>query len=224
MKTAAALFGVVLALLSVPAARAQSPPDAEAAAAKVEQKLRTLTTLQADFEQIYFSQTVSEPLRQRGTFLFQKPDLMRWEYKEPEANVFLYRDGVFSFYIPADKQLIRSRAAKDRYEAEILAFFAGTRALREAYLAETASFPGGTEGVLQLRLTPREEGDYSHILLEAEAATGLIRRAIFFDWAGTKQEFRFSRLRVDARLPRGAFDLRIPADVEVIEESEVIKR
>jgi len=221
VKTAAALFGV---LLVVPTVLAQPTPNAEAAAAKVEQRLRTLTTLQADFEQFYFSQAVSEPLRQRGTFIFQKPDLMRWEYKEPEANVFLYRDGVFSFYIPADKQLIRSRVAKDRYEAEILGFFSGARALREAYVVEPGSFPGGTEGLLQLRLTPREEGEYSHILLEAEAATGLIRRAIFFDWAGTKQEFRFSRLRVDARLPGGTFDLRVPADVEVIEETELIKR
>ena len=221
MKVAAAVFGVILIFA---ASFAQTTGDAEAAAARVEQRLRTLTTLQADFEQLYFTQTVSEPLRQRGTFLFQKPDLMRWEYKEPEANVFLYRDGVFSFYIPADKQLIRSRAAKDRYEVEILAFFAGTRALREAYLAEPASFPGGTDGGIQLRLTPREEGDYSHILLEAEAGTGLIRRAIFFDWTGTRQEFRFSRLRVDARLPRGAFDLRVPGDVEVIEETELIKR
>ena len=222
MKTAAAFLVV---LLAVPAGLAQSTtPGAEAAAAKVEQRLKTLTTLQADFEQLYFSQAVSEPLRQRGTFFFRKPDLMRWEYQEPEANVFLYRDGVFSFYIPAEKQLIRSRVAKDRYEAEILGFFSGARPLTEAYVIEPGSFPGGTAGVFQLRLTPREEGEYAYILLEAEAATGLIRRGIFFDWAGTKQEFRFSRLRVDARLPRGAFDLRVPADVEVIEETELIKR
>jgi outer membrane lipoprotein carrier protein len=222
VKTSAAFLGV---LLVVPAGLAQSTtPAAEAAAAKVEQRLKTLTTLQADFEQVYFSQAVSEPLRQKGTFLFRKPDLMRWEYREPEANVFLYRDGVFSFYIPAEKQLIRSRAAKDRYEAEILGFFSGARPLREAYAVEPGQFPDGTEGTLQLRLTPREESDYAYILLEAEAATGLIRRAIFFDWAGTKQEFRFTRLRADARLPRGAFDLRVPADVEVIEETELIKR
>ena len=194
------------------------------AAARLEARLKSLTSLQADFEQLYFSQTVSEPLRGRGAFTFRKPDLMKWEYVSPEPQVFLFRDGVFSFYIPSENQLIRSRSAGERYESEILALLSGARGLTEDYAVEAAEFPAGAAAAgPQLKLVPRREGEYTYILIEVDPASSLIRRAIFFDWAGNKTEFRFSRLRPDRRLPRQAFDLVLPPGVEVIDEADVIK-
>ena len=64
----------------------------------------------------------------------------------------------------------------------------------------------------------------SHILLEVDDRTWLLRRAIFFEWAGNKREFLFSRIRTNAALPAGTFELKVPADCEVIDETGTVKR
>lgn len=220
MKPAAVLISTLVCFFP---AGASADEALRQTVARLESRLKSLTTLQADFEQRLFTQTVSEPLRGRGVFTFRKPDLMKWEYTSPEPQVFLYRDGVFSFYIPSENQLVRSRSARERYESEILALFSGRRALAEDYVVEASEFPPGAGSGPQLKLTPRREGEYTHILVEVDRATGLIRRAIFFDWAGNKTEFLFSRLRADGRLPRDAFDLVLPPGVETIDEADVIK-
>ena len=59
---------------------------AQDVALKVEKKIHSLKSIQANFEQVYYSSTVSTPLRERGNFHFQKPDSMKWDYKEPEEK------------------------------------------------------------------------------------------------------------------------------------------
>jgi outer membrane lipoprotein carrier protein len=57
---------------------------AQEAALRVENRLRSYQSLQANFEQLYFSATVSIPLHEKGKLYFKKPNLMKWEYQDPE--------------------------------------------------------------------------------------------------------------------------------------------
>ena len=200
------------------------PQTAEDIALKVEYKLRALQSIQANFDQIYYSLSVTAPLREKGKFYFKKPDLMKWEYKEPEEKIFLYKGGTFLFYLPEDNQLIRSSQSKENYESEILALLSGQKAFKDNYHVEFSPFPKETERSWQLKLTPREEGEYSFILLEIEERTALIGKAIFFDWAGNKTEFDFSQIKVNPRLPPSLFELKVPPDCEIIEDRSAIKK
>jgi outer membrane lipoprotein-sorting protein len=202
---------LILSLLS-------SAPAVDDIALKVEKKLRSLQSIQSNFSQIYYSTSVSTPLVEKGKFYFKKPDLMKWEYKDPEEKIFLYKEGVFLLYIPEDKELFRSYSSKEEYESEILSLLSGKKRLNDNYLIEPSPFPSENEKAPQLKLTPREEGEYTHILLEIDEKTWLILRAIFFDWAGNKNEFKFSKIKTDARLPKNVFELRVPPDVEIIED------
>ena len=193
-------------------------PDIEDITLKVERKLRSVQSIQANFDQIYYSSSLSTPLREKGKFYFKKPDLMKWEYKDPEKKIFLYKEGVFLFYIPEDKELFRSSLSKEKYESEILSLLSGKKSLKDNYLIESSPFPSENKKVWQLKLTPKEEGEYIYILLEIDEKTGLIRKAIFFDWAGNKSEFRFSQIRANVRLPKKVFELKVPPDVEIIED------
>jgi len=192
-------------------------------ALKVERKLRSVQSIQANFDQIFYSSSVSTPLREKGKFYFKKPDLMKWEYKDPEEKIFLYKEGVFLFYIPEDKELFRSSLSKETYESEILSLLSGKKRLKDDYLLESNSFPSENQKAWQLKLTPREEGEYTYILLEIDEKTWLIRKAIFFDWAGNKSEFRFSQIKTNVRLPKKVFDLKIPPDVEIFEDESYKK-
>jgi outer membrane lipoprotein carrier protein len=184
----------------------------------VERKLRSLRSLQANFSQIYYSSSVSTPLNEKGKFYFQKPDWMRWEYKDPEEKIFLYKEGTSLMYFPEDKEVIQSDLSKEKYESEILTLLSGQKNLKDDYTVEFSPFPSDSQKTWKVKLTPKKESDYTHVLLEIDEKTWLIRKAIFFDWAGNKQEFQFSQIRTDVRFPRKVFELVLPPDVEIIKD------
>ncbi len=184
----------------------------------VERKLRSLRSLQANFSQIYYSSSVSTPLNEKGKFYFQKPDWMRWEYKDPEEKIFLYKEGTSLMYFPEDKEVIQSDLSKEKYESEILTLLSGQKNLKDDYTVEFSPFPSDSQKTWKVKLTPKKESDYTHVLLEIDEKTWLIRKAIFFDWAGNKQEFQFSQIRTDVRFPRKVFELELPPDVEIIKD------
>jgi outer membrane lipoprotein carrier protein len=190
----------------------------------VENKLRSISSLQANFSQRFYSSNVSTPLEEKGDFYFQKPDWMRWEYKDPEEKIFLYKESVFWFYFPEDKEAIQSYLSKEKYESEILSLLSGQKNLKDDYAIEFSDFPSESRKTWKLKLTPREESDYTHILLEIDEKTWLIRKAIFFDWAGNKQEFHFTQIKTNVRFPQSVFELRLPPDVEIIKDEPIRKK
>jgi len=189
----------------------------------VERKLRSMRSLQANFNQIYYTSSISTPLKEKGKFYFKKPDWMRWEYKDPEEKIFLYKEGVFLFYFPEDKEVIQSELSKEKYESEILSLLSGQKQLKDDYTVEFNPFPSESQKTWKLKLTPKEEGDYTYVLLEIDEKTWLIRKAIFFDWAGNKQEFQFSQIKTNVRFPQKIFELELPSDVEIIKDKPLKK-
>jgi outer membrane lipoprotein carrier protein len=193
-------------------------------ASRIEARLRAATSFRSEYEHLYYSMTASDPLREKGRLLFQKPDRMRWDSREPEAQTFLYKDGLILYYIPEEKQLIRSRTSGEGSEIEILSLLSGRKSLTEAYVVDDSPFPTEAKDAVQIRLTPKTEGEFTYVLLETDASTWLIRKAVFFDWAGNKQEFRFSRIEVDPRLAPELFDLKVPPGTEIIEDDAARER
>jgi len=190
----------------------------QTAALNIEKAFATLRSLQADFEQSYFSASMATPLVEKGKLYLQKPDLMRWEYLEPERNIYLYKEGVSLAYFPEDNQLYRHALSPEEKDWAIFSLLTGRAKITDTYTVEPTEFPSERKSPVQLRLTPKTEGEISYILLEADPKTWLLDKAVFLDWAGNKQEFRFSRLKLNPRLDAGTFELDVPADCEVIDD------
>jgi len=218
----AAAAGMALLAVALSAQTAAVTP--EQAMANLEKALKAVTTLRADFEQLHYSMSVSEPLREKGQLFLEKPDRLRWQYKTPQEKVFLYQKGVVEMYLPEEKQLTRSPVAEEALRSDIFGILLGLMSFRDAYTVESNPFPTDATQVRQVRLTPLEEGDYSHILIEIDEKTWLLRRAIFLEWAGNKREFVFSRIRTGVSLPAGAFTLKVPPGTEIIDDVEGIRR
>jgi len=187
-------------------------------ASRVERRLFSLQSLQANFEQTYYSASVSKPLQEKGILYFKKPDWMRWEYKDPEKKIIIYGDGNFLSYFPEENQLIRTSLANEPNASEVLSLLSGQRKLEEYYSIESNPFPSPEKNVAQIKLTPKAEGEYSHILLEIDRKTWLLVRAIFFDWAGNKNELHFSQIKTNTSFPKKIFELKVPPDCEIIED------
>ena len=224
MKRALIILAGIAALALAGAISGQSAATPGEAVANLGRALKAAGTLRADFEQSHYSMSVSTPLKEKGEFFLARPDRMRWVYKSPQDKVFLYKDGLLEMYLPEDRQLTRSRVPPEALETDIFGIFLGAISFEEAYVIEDSPFPTDAAGVRQVKLTPRTEGDFSHILLEIDERTWLLRRAIFFEWTGTKQEFLFNRVRTGVRLPPATFELKVPPDTEIIDQGETDRR
>ncbi len=193
---------------------------AQEVALRIENTLKSYQSLQANFEQLYYSATVSTPLHEKGKLYFKKPNLMRWEYQDPEEKVFLIKDDFFWDYNKEEKQLIKYDLSRGEQNTEVLFLLSGQVALLDNYSVELNPFPTENANTIQLKLTPKdEEGADTFLLLEIDEKTWFIQKLISFDWAGNKTEFRFSRIKTNINLPNKTFELRVPSDVEIIENN-----
>ncbi len=201
------------------AGAAETAVTPQEAVARLEKTLAALTTFQADFEQTSYLASMARPLREKGRLSVQKPDMMRWEYEGPEPKTYVYRQGLFLTYIPEDNQLIRQKLPEEQSGADMRRLLTGKARLAEGFAVEDSPFPGGAPGAVQIKLTPKEqEGETNYILLEIDAKDWMVRRVVRFDWAGNKTEYAFSRFKANPKLPKDAFEIKVPADCEIIDD------
>jgi outer membrane lipoprotein carrier protein len=224
LRSAALALGVALAAVSNAAAAAPPAVGPEQAVRNLDAAFVSLRSLEADFEQEYFSTTIATPLRESGRFTFQKPDSMRWEYKDPEPHVFVVKEGKVWDYVPEDNQMVVTALSAEQKNSAIFALLTGRAKVEDNYVIQAAEFPSDRRAAVQVKLVPRQEGEFSHILIEIDTATWLIDRIVTLDWAGAKQEFVFRRFRLNARLPESTFEVKVPAGTEIIEDAPVPKR
>jgi outer membrane lipoprotein carrier protein len=212
---------LLLVLLPSFASPLQAPREV---ALNIEKAFASLRSLRADFEQSYYSASMATPLLEKGKLYLQKPDLMRWEYLEPERNIFIYKEGVSLAYFPEDNQLYRHALSPEEKDWAIFSLLTGRAKIADTYIIEPAEFPSDRKSPVQIKMIPRTEGEVTYILLEADPGTWLLDKAVFLDWAGNKQEFRFSGLKLDPPLDPRTFELDIPADCEVIDDLPPVKK
>jgi outer membrane lipoprotein-sorting protein len=191
---------------------------------QAEKALAALNSFQADFEQAFFSTTVSTPLKEKGRLFFQKTGRMRWVYEGPSSQIIVLKDGVLETYDPEENQLHRQKLPKEQTDTAIFGLLSGQARLSETYDVENNPFPGAEGPVHQLKLTPKEESETAYILLEIDARTYLLRRVVLFDWAYNKNEFAFSRLKINPRLGPDTFKITVPAGCEIIDDVTPRKR
>ncbi len=210
--------GVLAAAVSVagPASPAVTPQQA---VRNLETAFASLRSLEAEFEQAHFSAVLSTPLKETGRFYFQKPDRMRWEYNEPEPQVFVFKEGRVWNYVPEDDQLLRYALSAEQQNAAVFALLTGRARLEDDYLIEPAEFPTEQKSAAQVKLVPKQEGDFRHILLELDPRTWLIGRIVTLDWAGSKQEFVFRKMKLNRRLAPSTFEIKVPEGTEIIDQT-----
>ena len=143
---------------------------------------------------------------------------MKWEYQDPEEKVFLIKDDFFWDYNKDEKTLIKYDLSQGEQNSEVLLLLSGQVDLLDTYSVELNPFPTENPEAIQIKLTPKDE-EYadSFLLLEIDEKRWFIEKLISFDWAGNKTEFRFSNIKTNVDLQDRIFKLRVPPDVEIIE-------
>src|ERR1700756_1487322 len=98
--------------------------DAGKLASLMEARYRAAKTLQATFLERYLEN--GRVLRsEAGTAYFRRPGKMRWEYQQPEKDLFLVDGKTAWFYVPADHTVTRVPAKQSEDLRTPLALLAG---------------------------------------------------------------------------------------------------
>jgi outer membrane lipoprotein-sorting protein len=150
-----------------------------------------------------------------GEVLLEVPGRLRWNYARPQESALLIKDGRFERYFPKSKQVFRGPA---KGEADLLVGFgpgaAGLGRKYEVTLLPDESVGGAAAHVLDLK--PRAgqaSGLFESIRLWVEKERRIPVQTRLTEPTGDHTTIRFERVQVNAGLPAGAFDLRLPKDV-----------
>jgi outer membrane lipoprotein carrier protein len=166
----------------------------------------------ARFSQSYRSGLLGREITERGVVQIKPPGRMRWEYKDPETKLFVTDGRSFYFYVPADRQVVVSEQdVRHSLAARLLSGKGGLLDEFTASLDEPAE-----EGVLRLRLVPRQpQADVERAVVDVEPR-GRIRGILLEDVQGNRTRFRFESVRENTGLPDRLFRFEVPRGVEVI--------
>jgi outer membrane lipoprotein carrier protein len=199
---------VLLAALLV--AQAGPRNAAETLAQRVEERQRSVRDLQGRFTQSYRSGILGREIVESGTLAVKRPDLMRWEYKDPERKTFVSDGTTFYFYVPADKQVIvRDKSDSRGVTAELLAGHVDILSQFDVTLERS-------DGRDRLKLVPKKtDGEIERLYLEPDA-TARIRAIEIYDAQGNRSRFDFTDLKENVGLPDSLFHFDVPRGVEVV--------
>ena len=143
---------------------------------------------------------------------------MRWEYRNPEEQLFV-ADGQESFlYVPLDHQVtIQPLSAADLRNTPLELLMGGGDINKNYVASWEAEYKPKTEHSVLIRLTPRtNEPAYRYIVLEIDPETFDLRRIVIREPAGNTMEFIISNVATNARIDKKQFQFKPPKGVEII--------
>ncbi|MFW2386966.1 MAG: LolA family protein [Polyangiales bacterium] len=179
-------------------------------------------TLQADFEQTRYTRLYDRYDRATGKVVFKKPGKMRWDYAQPNGQVFVSDGKKLLIYQPPEEgekggQLIE-RALEEDQLPSAFSFLIGSGNLEKDFEVrllehDNEKFQGGY--VLQLipkRPTPNYEQlvFYVRTLTTEGKRAGIVQRVLIIDSAGNRNRFDFAKIKFNREVSEKRFTYRAP--------------
>jgi outer membrane lipoprotein carrier protein len=184
---------------------------------RIQHTYEQIQALSADFVQVATLTTLHREQVSAGRVYIQKPYAIRWEYTQPDAQTILYKDHTLRIYTPKRKQVLQSEIKADDRSNVALLFLAGIGTLRNTF--EVTLLPSTESQIIRLRLVPRSpQAGFTELHLAVNQQSALIESLTIYDHIGNRTHIRFAALQTHPSLPADTFDLRLPADTEVISQ------
>jgi outer membrane lipoprotein carrier protein len=194
--------------------------DAEALLLRVSKRHAAVRSLSAEFRQEVPLQNVGIVRRAQGRLYFERPLKMRWDYREPDAQLFLSDGEHFYFRPPGSGQVFRRRIDESALGGRVpLLLLFGKGEISDFFAARDAvPLKGGEE--IALRLVPRGEaaGEVRRVDLVVGAEDALIREVHLYDRLGGANHLFLEGTQIDPDLPPRLFRFRKDPGIEVVDE------
>lgn len=210
------------------AAQETKPLDAAVVVGLVQSFYDQTKTLQAEFEQTRYTRLYDRYDRASGKVVFKKPGMMRWDYAQPNGQVFVSNGKKLLIYQPPEEgekrgQLIERALGEDQLPSAF-SFLIGGGDLEkdfEVRLLEHDNDKFKDGYVLQLiprKPTPNYEQlvFYVRTLTNGGKRAGIVQRVLIIDTAGNRNRFDFSKIKFNRDVPDKRFSYRPPKGTEKV--------
>ncbi len=216
----------LLALGTAVEAEEPAPLDPAVVVGLVQSFYDQTKTLQADFEQTRYTRLYDRYDRARGKVVFKKPGMMRWDYAEPNGQVFVSNGKKLLIYQPPEEgeksgQLIE-RALEEDQLPSAFSFLIGSGDLQKDFEVrllehDDEKFQDGY--ILQLlprKPTPNYEQlvFYVRTLTTGAKRAGIVQRVLIIDSSGNRNRFDFSEIKFNRDVSDKRFNYRPPKGTE----------
>lgn len=219
-----------LLLLMSPTVRLSAQTSSlEEVLAKMDQEGAGLRSMSARITQKKWTHILEEfDKGESGYFYFLRERdqvFLRKDVLKPQENTLIIRQGTVWFYQPRIKQAQRYNLGRNRDKAEflLLGFGSNQEALKETYkiqLLKQESIDGRQTYVLEL--TPRSDqvsAYFSKIVLWVDAALWVPIQQKLVEPNHDYLLIRFDDIKLNDRISRSRFDVKLPREVKVIGSS-----
>jgi outer membrane lipoprotein carrier protein len=182
---------------------------------KIEQK--GFTTMVASFRQETASEMLVEAEKSKGTFYYEAPDKVRWQYDAPTPKVIVINGTeLVTWY----QDLHRAEKVQvGRYSDAVFKYLGASGSLETLmdYFSLRVDFPKGSEPY-KIDLVPRYKRVEKRLRDMSVSIDGKLFVPVelsFTEPNGDSTHYEFSDFKVNQPIPATQFQLDLPSDVDV---------
>jgi outer membrane lipoprotein carrier protein len=182
---------------------------------KIEQK--GFTTLVASFEQETAAEMLVEAEKSKGTFYYEAPDKVRWQYDSPTPKVIVINGSeLVTWY----QDLHRAEKVQvGRYSDAVFKYLGASGSLETLmdYFSLRVDFPKGSEPY-RIDLVPRYKRVEKRLRDMSVAIDGKLFVPVELSYTepnGDSTHYQFRDFKVNQPIPATHFELDLPQDVDV---------
>ncbi|MBI4469610.1 MAG: outer membrane lipoprotein chaperone LolA [Acidobacteria bacterium] len=187
---------------------------------RLQVKYARTKSLAADFTQVYRAPG-SKSLWEDGRLVFSRPRRMRWEYETPEKKLLISNGKHLFFYIPGDRQVVRSKVTEASDLRAAFAFMLGEFDIRRHFSSiELTRLESPLDaGNLVLRFIPRKpHPNFAELIIEVIPPSLQLRRITVREAGGGRSDFLLTKVRENLPVDEALFSFVPPPGVEIVEE------
>ncbi len=215
LRTLCAMF--LLCCACAPSALAA---DVQAVVGRMQAVYNEMQSFRADFTQELLQRETGVVEKRRGTLVFQKPLLVRWETAAPHAELLLVTDKEIWNYLPDEELAYRYSRSLAEDSRSLIQVITGQSALNRDFDVEISQSPEDGR-LIHLLLYPKEATtELTEAQLWLDPDTALISRAMIMDFYGNTNMIELKNLKPNNSIPSSVFRFTPPSGTEVEDHME----
>ena len=164
-----------------------------------------LHSVKADFTQEKNLKILARPIISTGTFTFQAPQSLRWEYQSPVHSILLMHDGKIKKIIERDGKLTEDQGMGLDSMQVVLAEISNWL---DGRFTDNAMFTVAFPNKKTILLTPKDQGIaalISTIELKLGEQAGLLDAVTIFEGPGSFTRLTFTNRTLNQEVPASLF-------------------
>ena len=191
---------------------------AESAATRLQDRYKSITSMQASFTQTLIHKESGGKENRSGVMTFQKPFLLRWEVTQPAPELLIVTDKEIWNEFSDEEIVYKYPLSMAEDSSGILQVITGQARLDKDFIIDRESREGN---LVKLEAFPNEPTQsLTEVRLWVDQASGLLRRVVVIDFFGNENDITFADLKTNVKIAGTPFTYAPPKGMQVEDRSD----